>query len=514
MMSESPFPPVRTILFRKHVPAFFLSTFSVPPYTLPMSLTLYNSLTKKEEKFVPIKEGEVGMYTCGPTVYGRPHIGNYSSFLLADLLRRWLEVSGYSVTHVKNITDVGHLTGDTNADADGDDKIEKQAKEEGAEGAEGVEVNTESVMAIVKKYSDEYIADEKLLNFREPEHRPLASETIPEMIAMTETLLKKNHAYETDDGVYFDVTSFSDYGKLSGNTLDNLSAGARINIDEKKKNPADFALWKKCVGVNANHILRWDSPWGEGFPGWHIECSCMSEKFLGSEFDIHTGGEDLIFPHHECEIAQSQCSGSGKPNVHYWVHKRFIDMGDTKMSKSLGNVLTLPDIENMGFSPLDLRYYLLSVHYRTNLTFTQKGLEDAHKARRKIMEWMREVEGVEGTEGTEEVEDWKEKFSDAMNSDLNTPAALAVIFDCMSSSRNEGNRGDFKGFVQIIRETFGCFDPEEKEDVPQAVLDLAQKRVEARQNKDFEASDSIRDEILARGYEVKDTPEGQKIIKM
>jgi cysteinyl-tRNA synthetase len=476
-----------------------------------MSLSLYNSLTKKEEQFVPIKEGEVKMYTCGPTVYGRPHIGNYSSFLLADLLRRWLEVSGYTVTHVKNITDVGHLTGDTNADADGDDKIEKQAKTENGKRKTEREITKEDVMAIVKKYSDEYIADEKALNFREPEHRPLATETIPEMIKMTETLIEKNHAYETDDGVYFDVTSFPDYGKLSGNTLENLSAGSRISIDEKKKHPADFALWKKCVGANEHHILRWDSPWGEGFPGWHIECSCMSDKFLGSPFDIHTGGEDLIFPHHECEVAQSQCSGSAKPHVNYWVHKRFIDMGETKMSKSLGNVLTLPDIENMGFSPLDLRYYLLSVHYRTNLKFTQKGLEDAHKARRKIMEWMREVED---SEDCEDCEDWQKKFSETMNSDLNTPAALAVVFDCMSWSRNQGKLGECQSFVTMIQATFGCFDAEKKEVVPQEVSDLAKKREEARLNKDFSASDSLRDDILALGYEVKDTSEGQEIIKM
>ncbi|MBT5468619.1 class I tRNA ligase family protein, partial [Candidatus Peregrinibacteria bacterium] len=204
---------------------------SIP--SVQVSLHLYNSLTKKEEQFVPIKEGEVKMYTCGPTVYGRPHIGNYSSFLLADLLRRWLEVSGHTVTHVKNITDVGHLTGDTAADADGDDKIEKQAQKEKVD-----------PLDIARKYAEQYLADEKTLNFREPEHRPLASETIPEMITMIETLIEKKHAYVTDDGVYFDVTSFSDYGKLSGNTLDNLSAGSRIDINEKKKHPADFALWK------------------------------------------------------------------------------------------------------------------------------------------------------------------------------------------------------------------------------------------------------------------------------
>ncbi len=458
------------------------------------------------------------MYTCGPTVYGRPHIGNYSSFLLADLLRRWLEAGhGMKVTHVKNITDVGHLTGDDAADADGVDKIEGQADLEGLEGLDGV-------MAIVKKYSDQYLEDEKALNFREPEHRPRATETIPEMIAMTERLVEKGHAYETEDGVYFDVTTFPDYGKLSGNTVENLCSGARITVDAKKKNPADFALWKKCVDTNANHILHWESPWGKGFPGWHIECSCMSEKFLGQQFDIHTGGEDLIFPHHECEIAQSVCSGDGKTqHVRFWLHKRFIDMGDTKMSKSLGNVLTLPDIEAMGFSPLDLRYYLLSVHYRTNLKFTQKGLEDAHKARRKIMEWMREVEQApsppyghpspESGEGLGVGAEWIKKFTEAMDSDVNTPAALAVVFDAMAWSRNEGMLSACGSLVHIIKETFGCFDGQ-LEDIPQNVLDLAAKREQARADKDFAASDQLRDEIIKLGYEVKDTPDGQKLNKL
>ncbi|MBT4119588.1 MAG: cysteine--tRNA ligase [Candidatus Peribacter sp.] len=465
-----------------------------------MSLRLYNTLTKQEEDFTPIKEGEVRMYTCGPTVYGRPHIGNYSSFLLADLLRRWLEVSGYAVTHVKNITDVGHLAGDDVADAEGADKIERQSREEKTD-----------PLSIARKYAEQYIGDEHALNFREPEHRPLATETIPEMLSMIETLIDRGHAYETEDGVYFDVTTFEGYGKLSGNTLENLSSGSRIAVDEKKKNAADFALWKKCVGENEHHILRWDSKWGEGFPGWHLECSCMSDKFLGSPFDIHTGGEDLIFPHHECEIAQSVGSGDGKPHVNYWVHKRFIDMGDTKMSKSLGNVLCLPDIENMGFSPLDLRYYLLSVHYRTNLKFTKKGLEDAHKARRKILEWVGEVDAAQGSG---DVEESNQKFAEAMNSDLNTPAAMAVVFDLMSSSRNEGTLGSCKEFVRMIQETFGCFDPEEAQEIPQEVSDLASKRLEARSNKDFAASDSLRDEIQALGFEVKDSEKGQEIIKM
>ena len=467
-----------------------------------MSLVLYNTRTKKEEVFTPLKEGIVRMYTCGPTVYGRPHIGNYSSFLLADLLRRWLEVGHeFTVTHVKNITDVGHLAGDDTADADGEDKIERQAQQENVD-----------PLAIAKKYTEQYLEDEKALHFLEPHHRPKATETIPEMITMTETLIEKGHAYETEDGVYFAVESFPDYGALSGNTLENLSAGARIAVDEKKKHPADFALWKKCVGENEHHILRWESPWGEGFPGWHIECSCMSEKFLGTPFDIHTGGEDLIFPHHECEIAQSVCASSldDASHVQYWIHKRFIDMGDTKMSKSLGNVLTLPDVEALGYTPLDLRYYLLSVHYRTNLKFTERGLEDAHKARRKVVEWMREVEQAQEDGDAEE---WEQKFAEAMNADLNTPEALAVVFDLMTWSRTEGSLGACKKSVALIRFTFGCFEPEDSS-IPQDVLDLAAKREDARAKKDFEASDALRDQILEHGYEVKDTEEGQKLTKM
>ena len=485
-----------------------------------MSLHLYNSLTKKEEEFVPIKKDEVKMYTCGPTVYGRPHIGNYSSFLMADLLRRWLEVSGYAVSHVKNITDVGHLAGDETADAQGADKIERQAAQEKVD-----------PLAIAKKYTEQYLEDETALNFREPDHRPKATETIPEMIAMIETLIAKEHAYETDDGVYFSIESFSGYGKLSGNTIENLAAGSRIEIDEDKKHPADFALWKKCVGENEHHILRWESPWGEGFPGWHIECSCMSAKFLGETIDIHTGGEDLIFPHHECEIAQSEGSGDGKPHVRYWIHKRFIDMGDTKMSKSLGNVLILLDIESLGYSPLDLRYYLLSVHYRTNLKFAEKGLSDAHKARRKIMEWMNDVtrysllvtsdshETSNQQPVTSNVKEWSSKFTEAMNSDLNTPAALAVVFDCMTWSRSVDSfsteaHKELIQFMTTVRDTFGCFDAEEAAAIPADVQTLVDQRATARTNKDYDASDKLRDEIATRGYEVRDDNAEQIIRKL
>lgn len=473
-------------------------------YSVSMSLHLYNTFTKKEEEFTTLQEGRVTMYTCGPTVYGRPHIGNYSSFLMADLLRRWFEAGhGYTVTHVKNITDVGHLRSDADH---GDDKVEREAKKE--------QVHP---LDIAKRYTKQYLEDEKKLRFIEPEYRPRATETIPEMIAMIEVLFDRGHAYETDDGVYFAVETFADYGKLSGNTLEQLDAGARIAVNEQKKHPADFALWKKCVGENAEHILRWESPWGEGFPGWHIECSCMARKFLGEQIDIHTGGEDLIFPHHECEIAQSECSGE-RPAVRYWLHRRFIDMGSEKMSKSLGNVLTLSDIENMGYDPMDLRYYLLSVHYRTNLKFTEKGLNDAHKARRKIMEWVEEVchgEPCRTMTSFDSAQDdiYINAFHDAMNADLNTPAALAVVFDYMAHTRTHDVDSETQSFIHLLRHTFGCFDPTKEESIPPEVQDLISQREEARRQKNFTLSDELRVKVEELGYEVRDTEDGQAVKK-
>ncbi|MBI1812580.1 cysteine--tRNA ligase [Candidatus Peregrinibacteria bacterium] len=475
-----------------------------------MPLLLYNTLAKKEEPFVPLEPGKVTMYTCGPTVYGRPHIGNYASFLMADLLRRWLEVSGYEVTHVKNITDVGHLVADQDQ---GEDKIEKQAKEEKTD-----------PLSIARKYTKQYFEDEEALNMLEPFARPRASETIPQMIAMIHTLLGNGHAYETSDGVYFAVETFPQYGGLSGNTLANLAVGARIKVNEEKRHPADFALWKKTVGENARHVLRWPSPWGEGFPGWHIECSAMSRAFLGESIDIHTGGEDNIFPHHECEIAQSECSGA-RPFVRFWIHRRRIDMGDVKMSKSLGNILTIPNIIAEGYDPLDLRYLLLSVHCRTPLKFTWKNLDDARKARRKIIEWMEELEHGwvpndrwrEDAISAIEVSGWEQKFSRAMDADLNTSEALSVVFDSMSYSRSQKDRIDSSGLSELhdllakVRQTFGCFEAEGELDIPPDIQSLLDERSLARSVKDFALSDRLRREISARGFRVKDTNDGQKI---
>lgn len=480
-----------------------------------MALRLYDTFGKDDKEFIPLRKGKVSMYTCGPTVYGRPHIGNYSSFLMADVLRRWLEVSGYKVTHVKNITDVGHLV----ADADeGEDKVEREAEKEKVD-----------PLTIARRYTDMYLEDEKALNMVEPEHRPRATEYVKQMIDIAKILIEKGNAYETEDGVYFSVETFPDYGKLSGNTLDKLNAGARIVVDESKKHPADFALWKKCVGKNAHHVLRWSSPWGDGFPGWHIECSAMSSSLLGPEIDIHTGGEDNIFPHHECEIAQSECSSGNKPFVRTWLHKRRIDLAGEKMSKSLGNVLTLPDIVTRGFSPLDVRYYFLSVHYRTNLKFSFDGLESARKVRLKVVEWMEAVT----TEAASAVPHPKgdtdsaivlaqDDFKAAMDSDLNTPGALAAVFTLMNhyyaarTKKTPLYKEDaraFAAFIDTVRRTFGCFESV-SETVPAAVQALLTEREKARAAKDFAASDRLRDEIKALGYEVRDAGGKQTVKKL
>ncbi|MDD5055324.1 MAG: cysteine--tRNA ligase [Candidatus Peribacteraceae bacterium] len=491
-----------------------------------MALRLYNTLSKREEDFCPLRREVVTMYTCGPTVYGRPHIGNYSSYLMADLVRRWLEAGhGYTVKHVKNITDVGHLV----ADADtGEDKVEKEAKRIAEEKrGQGAVVTMEDVLAVAEMYTEQFIDDERALKILEATERPRASRYVPQMITMIEALIAKGHAYETDDGVYFDVGTFKDYGQLSGNTLDKLNAGARVAVDEQKKHPADFALWKKCVGSNASHVLRWASPWGEGFPGWHIECSAMSSALLGEQIDLHTGGEDNIFPHHECEIAQSECSSHKKPFVRHWLHKRHIDLAGGKMSKSLGNVIGIPDIRAKGYSPMDLRYLLLSVHYRTNLKFTFDSLDSARKVRLKIVEWISELRARSSktvprpATGEPPSSGHLERFTEAMNSDLNTPAALAEIFGAMNAYYAACEKGlffkedarEFLTFVDLIERTLGCFAPETFI-VPANVQALLDERASARATKDFKASDRLRDEIKALGYEVRDEGKEQKVRRM
>ena len=496
-----------------------------------MPLRLYNTFSKSEEYFEPKDPKKVTMYTCGPTVYGRPHIGNYSSFLMADLLRRWLEAGhDYKVQHAKNITDVGHLV----ADADtGEDKVEKEARKIAEEKrGVGAAVTHDDVLAVARMYEEQYLEDEKRLNMVEPEYRPHASEFVDSMKDMIDALLEKGFAYVNDDGIYFDVSQKTrvPYGTLSGNTLNKVQSGARVKIDESKKHPADFALWKFCVGQNANHVLRWSSPVNaktklEGFPGWHIECSAMSKKILGETIDLHTGGEDNIFPHHECEIAQSE-SVSGKVFVRMWLHRRRIDLKGEKMSKSLGNVLSVPHILERGYSALDIRYYLLAVHYRTNLKFSFDGLDAARKVRRKVVEWIAECEKREGSDvpnpkGTvdSKIKSELENFRNSMDADLNTPAALAAIFNTMNHCYAKWESKDpvftedvrlLKDFTNLIQKTFGCFEPEKLE-IPKNVRALVEARKIARDKKDFSESDHLRDELKKLGYEVRDAGSEQVV---
>lgn len=495
-------------------------------YSADMALRLYNTLTKKEEDVVPLDPAgaRVTMYTCGPTVYGRAHVGNLSSFLMADFLRRWLETGhGYKVLHAKNITDVGHLV----ADADtGEDKIEKQAREEFGE------VTHDTVLKVARLYENTYRSDEKALGMIEPWQRPRASEFVDHMKTMVEALLAKGHAYVAADGIYFDVTSKTrtPYGTLSGNTLENVASGARVEVNEGKKHPADFALWKFCVGQNEHHVLRWSSP-GEGnpdgFPGWHIECSAMSRAILGDTIDIHTGGEDNIFPHHECEIAQSE-SVTGKQFVRTWLHKRRIDLAGEKMSKSLGNVLTLPDILARGYEAADLRFYFLSVHYRTNLKFSWEGLDDARASRRKIAEAFAIVDALERADlahetmdaSANEVKSCDARFREAMDNDLNASGALAEIFavvklvnsiDTKDGAVSDATLGALREFVSLARDTFGCFDAPAAVQIPADVQALLEQRDAARTAKDFAESDRLRGEIEKRGFTLKDTPKGQQL---
>lgn len=498
-------------------------------YSCNMALRLYNTLSKKEQDVVPLDPAgkRVTMYTCGPTVYGRIHVGNFSSFLMADFLRRWLEAGhDYNVVHVKNITDVGHLVADRDS---GEDKIEKQAREEFGS------ITHDTVLKVARSYESLYRSDEATLNFLEPFQRPRASEYVEQMKTMINALLEKGYAYATDDGIYFDVTSktLTPYGSLSGNTLDKVSAGARVEVNDQKRNHADFALWKFCVGQNEHHALRWESPGTghpEGFPGWHIECSAMARAILGDTIDIHTGGEDNIFPHHECEIAQSE-SVTGKPFVRTWLHKRRIDLEGEKMSKSLGNVVTISDILARGYEPADLRFYLLSVHYRTNLKFSWKGMDEAKDARRKIADAFAKVDArlKESSMHTEtdavakDVERETAAFRDALDSDLNAPAALAAIFAVTKivntleaaavPTYSDADLGALRTFVDLARRTFGCFDPMADAHVPADVQQLLDARTAARTAKDFAESDRLRGEIEKRGFILNDTSKGQEIRK-
>ncbi len=472
-----------------------------------MTFRVYNTLKKCKEDFVPRERGVVRMYNCGPTVYGRVHVGNLRTFLFADVLRRWLEYLGYEVHQVMNITDVGHLQDDAES---GEDKLEAQARKEKLD-----------PRAIAEQYTEHFFADIERLGFRPAKLYPRASDHVQEMLAIIEDLLKKGHAYQVGEDVYFDVSTFPRYGELSGNTVDELEAGARVEVREEKRHPADFALWKS----DPRHLMKWPTRFGpDGFPGWHIECSAMAIKHLGEELDLHTGGEDNIFPHHECEIAQSE-SHTGKPFARHWMHAKFLQVDGGKMAKSLGNVYTLDDVEARGFSPRVLRFTLIRGHYRSPLDFTWKVMEESQAALEKLDDlWARLSRLAQGQDapadephapddavGREILAGARTKFEAGLNDDLNMPHALSALFELRAAVLEQpfGKKAatEALAFLRKANDVLGVIQTETDE-LDGRVASLIEARNAARARKDFKESDRIRDELLSIGVVIQDTPEG------
>ncbi|MFH0929812.1 MAG: cysteine--tRNA ligase [Candidatus Moraniibacteriota bacterium] len=472
-------------------------------------LKLYNTLAKSKEEFKPLHKGKVSMYICGPTVYDFVHIGNLRSYMTPDILRRYLEYSGYEVRQIKNITDVGHLTDDDIAQADtGEDKMAKAAARE-----------KKTPEEIAKFYEDVFRRDEKEMNILPAHFFPRATAHIPQMIKIIEELIKNDHAYEKNGNVFFDVTSFPDYGKLSGNTLKQLKVGARLEEHPDKKNPWDFALWLKAP---ANHILQWDSPWSRGYPGWHIECSAMAMEYLGDTLDIHTGGEDNIFPHHEAEIAQTECA-TGKKFVDYWIHTRHLLVEGEKMSKSKGNFYKLQDIIDKSFNPMHLRLFYLSSHYRKQADFSWPALEQAKANFERIAEWREKLKACRRPTSTKVGIDVRrlrtDKFESAMDDDLNTPLALSYLYGLITETNKQIKDLSAKEAKEIlatfekINKVFGLRFSEKKLEIPEDIKKLADERLEARKNKDFRKSDELRKEIEKMGYSVEDLGDSYKLKK-
>lgn len=465
-------------------------------------LHLYNTLSRQKEEFNPINPGKVGMYVCGPTVYDYIHIGNIRSYLTVDILRRYLEYSGFEVRHIENITDVGHLTEDDIAQGDsGEDKIEKKALKE-----------KKTPEEITKFFEEYFYSTEDKMNILRAHFFPRATVHIPQVIKMISALIEKGYAYEKNGNVFFDITKFSNYGKLSGNTLDNLKVGARLEEHPDKKNPWDFALWLKAP---KEHLMKFESPWSTGYPGWHIECSAMSNEYLGDTFDIHTGGEDNIFPHHEAEIAQSE-SFSGKKFVNYWLHTRHLLVDGEKMSKSKENFYKIEDILEKGYSATELRLLFISSHYRSQMNFTWDAITQSKTNFQRISDFVNNLKNPEpGNRSEIKLEKYQEKFEEAMDDDLNTPVALSVLYELITETNksNPSNKKEILGLWEKMNKVFGLNISKEEAELPDQIKKLASERDNAKKIKDFAESDRIRKLIEEKGYTVEDTKEGYKIKK-
>ncbi len=480
---------------------------------------LRDTMSGKVRPLETVERGHLRFYTCGPTVYSYAHIGNFRSFLAADLVARTAKALGWKVTWVVNITDVGHLTQDDVADAGGEDRMEKALRsKEGEQFA--------NVWELAEYYASAYIEDWKRLNLTEPNVRPKATQHVREQILLTQELIKNGHAYETPTGVYFDVDSKPDYGKLSGNTRDGLKEAVRnVVLDENKRQQADFALWKK----DDKHLMQWFSPWGWGFPGWHIECSAMARVYLGDTIDLHSGGEDNMFPHHECEIAQTE-SVTGKPFANHWMHVRFLQVEGEKMAKRTGNFYTVRDLVDDGFDPLALRYALISVPYGKPLNFTMQSLRDAERNVERMREAMRRVEGSLGSlegEGApnEELQRIYDEALDAMCDDLNTSVAIAKALEGAKAINRTEDAHAGLWFLKKINGLLGivcndyelCGGTSKSEEEPKvegrAVSEWIEDRDTAKQSRDYAAADAIRVKLASAGIELRDSPEGTTWVK-
>ncbi len=456
-------------------------------------LSLYNTATKSIQPIKPVIPGKIGMYCCGPTVYQRAHIGNLRAYVMEDILRRTLEsIEGYEVKHIVNITDVGHLVGDED---EGEDKVEKSSREQGKDAWE-----------IAREYERLFRADIARLGILEPSAMPRATEHIAEQIELVRTLEEKGYTYQTSDGIYFDTSKMPSYGRLSGQRLEEKQEGARVEMNQEKRNPTDFALWKFSDPTPlAKRQMEWPSPWGIGFPGWHVECSAMSRKELGQPFDIHCGGVDHIPVHHENEIAQSECA-YGVPYARHWMHAEFLTVDGQKMSKSIGNVFSLDDLRTHGIDDRALRLFFLGAHYRSKQNFTWEAVKGSQNAlarlERTVRSWPSPTNGIAVLE---------EKFRNALLDDLNTPTALAVLWEVIESAYDEGAKAASVLFMDRVL-GLGLADIVSKPlFVPSDIQALAKKRLEAREAKDWAESDRIRDELSALGWTVLDVKGGYRL---
>ena len=460
-----------------------------------MSIKFFNTLTRKKEEFKPIDEKEIKMYSCGPTVYYYAHIGNLRAYLFMDNLRRVLKYNGYRLKHVMNITDVGHLVSDAD---EGEDKMMKAAKRE-----------NKNPFEIAEFYMNAFLKDIDSLNIDRPEIIARATEHIDIMEEYVKKIIENGFTYQTEDTVYFDTSKLDKYGILSNRSVENQKAGARVDFDKNKKNISDFALWIKAP---ENHIMKWDSFFGKAYPGWHLECSAMSYKYLGEHFDIHTGGVDHIPIHHENEIAQSK-GFCGKIPANYWMHVEFLQINGGKMSKSLNNLYTLKDLQEKGYEPLVYRMFNYTSNYRAQINFTFEAMDSAKIALNRLREgYLKHSEGTDEV-SDEEIKSYEEKFLEAINDDLNMPVAMSVVWDVI---KNHKKSKKFQKLLLKFDQVLGLNLKKKKKDeeeLPEEIKSLIENRNIARTNKDWKESDRIRDILIEKGYKVKDSKEGTIVEK-